>query len=52
MTDIGALVPKCTLEPAPTESSAGLNGTQDLAELRKHGLEGEVVRKQNPDPPS
>jgi multimeric flavodoxin WrbA len=44
MTELRALVLNCTLKPAPAESSSDLIGTQVLDELRKHGVEGEVVR--------
>jgi multimeric flavodoxin WrbA len=44
MSDLTALVLACTLKKSPAESSAELIGNDVLAELRKHDVDGEVVR--------
>jgi multimeric flavodoxin WrbA len=44
MAELTALVLACTLKKSPAESSAELIGTHVLEELRKHDVDGEVVR--------
>ena len=44
MADLNALVLACSLKKSPAPSSSEQIGKDVLAELRKHGADGEVVR--------
>lgn len=44
MSDLRALVLNCTLKPAPTASSSEVLGSELLAALEEHGVEGEMLR--------
>ena len=44
MPSLSALVLNCTLKPGPAESSSELLGSQVLAALAEHGVQGEMRR--------